>query len=292
VSRRRRRGYAPLAALLLATSVRAQAPPTQEPPIQRELPTPRSVYGPPQPEELIAVALSPDHYHRRNVVVRGYLEPIPGDYWLLSDGGGHLLFVPVPELSALALRESMGRRLEVTGIVRRLPDRQGTCRLGGRVVPATMCDDPALPPLPDRQPEWPPGSITATGFSAIEDYRAAERHRGASSIGDLLADPSARAGKTVRVVGRFRGANLFNDLPKATRRAADDWVLQDGERALWVTGRPPRGKGFDLDPNDKRETSRWLLVEGRLEATAGLVYLKASRVELVARPAPPREDKP
>ena len=59
-----------------------------------------------------------------------------------------------------------------------------------------------------------------------------------------------------------------------------------------MTGRPPKGKGFDLDPSNKADTSRWLEVEGKLETMGDVAYLKASRVQLVARPPAPAEEKP
>jgi hypothetical protein len=240
----------------------------------------------------MALAVSPDIYQRRNVVTRGYLGVLPGDRWLLSDGGAQLMLIPVVELSATGLRELLGHRIEVTGIVRALPDHQGSCcPLCKPPIPQSVCDDPDLPALPDRLPEWPKGSITATGVFDIENYRARESRRPTSTIGDALARPIESAGKTVRIVGRFRGANLFGDLPAHTRRDPGDWVLQDGEQAVWVTGRPPKGKGFDLDPGNKADTGRWLEVEGKLAAMGSVAYLKASRVQLVARPASPREEK-
>lgn len=284
------------AAILVAVAARspAQTPPTQEPPFQKQPPTPRQVYGPAQPEELMALAINPDIYQRRNVVTRGYLGLLPGDRWELSDGGARLMLIPVVELSATGLREQLGHRIEVTGIIRVLPDHQGVCcPRCTPPMPQSVCDDPALPALPDRRPEWPRGSITATGVVDIENYRAGEsRRRATSTIGDALARPPEAAGKNVRIVGRFRGANLFGDLPADTRRAAGDWVLQDGEQAIWVTGRPPKGKGFDLDPGNKLDTGRWLEVEGKLEAMGNVAYLKASRVQLVARPTAPAEEKP
>jgi hypothetical protein len=277
---------------LLAAAGDAQPPPTQEAPFQKQLPTPRRQYGPAQPEELTAIALSPDDFQRRNVITRGYLGPLPGERWELSDGGARLLLIPVVELSETGLRSQTGHRIEVTGIIRVLPDRQGTCC--PRCTPPrpmSVCDDPDLPALPDRQPEWPRGSITATGVVDIESYRTAERRRATSTIGDALARPPESAGKSVRVVGRFRGANIYGDLPANTRRTAGDWVLQDGDQYVWVTGRPPKGKGFDLDPTNKADTSRWLEVEGKLEAVGDVAYLRASKVQLVARPAPPADEK-
>ena len=192
------------------------------------------------------------------------------------------------------LHPGLGHRIEVTGIVRVLPDHQGTCCPRCQPpIPMSVCEDPALPALPDRSPEWPHGSITATGVVDIENYRAGESGRRATStIADALARPPEAAGKSVRIVGRFRGANLYGDLPAGTRRAAGDWVLQDGEQSVWVTGRPPKGKGFDLVAGNKLDTGRWLEVEGKLEAMGNVAYLKASRVQLVARPPAPSAEKP
>jgi len=279
--------------VFLAAAGHAQPPPTQATPSPFKYPTPRRVYGPAQPEELTVLAMSPDDYQRRNVVTRGYLDLLPGDRWRLSDGGAQLMLIPVVELSAVGLREQLGHRIEVTGIIRVLPDRQGSCcPLCQPPIPTSVCDDPDLPALPDRRPEWPRGSITATGVVDIENYRAGEARRGrTATIGDALARPLEAAGKSVRIVGRFRGANLFGDLPAETRRSGGDWVLQDGEHAVWVTGRAPKGKGFDLDPGSKADTGRWLEVEGRLEVTGSVAYLKASKVQLVARPAAPADEK-
>jgi hypothetical protein len=270
---------------LLAAAGHAQQPPTQAPPSPFKYPTPREQYGPAQPEELMALAMNPENYHRRNVVTRGYLDMLPDDRWLLSDGGAHLLLIPVVELSSTALREQLGHRVH--------PDHQGTCCPRCQPpMPMSVCEDPALPALPDRSPEMPHGSITATGIVDIENYRAGESGRRATStVADALARPPESAGKSVRIVGRFRGANLYGDLPADTRRAAGDWVLQDGEHFVWVTGRPPKGKGFDLDPGNKLDTSRWLEVEGKLEAMGNVAYLKASRVQLVARPPAPTAEK-
>lgn len=276
--------------VLLSAVARAQTPLPPSSPVQYGRPDSRGQYGSAQPVELTEVAYNPDNYQRRNVIVRGYMSLLPGDVWAVGDGGATLLLVPVPELSAVDLRQLLGRRVEVTGVVRILPTRQGTCENGRR--PASACDDPALPPIPDSRPEWPKGSITATGLLDLTDQRGPETGRPAASLSGILTDPAALAGKTVRVVGRFRGANLFGDLPAETRRAPGDWVLQDGEQALWVTGRPPRGKGFDLDPANKADTGRWLEVHGKIEVVGPVGYLKASRIQIVARPAPPSEDQP
>jgi hypothetical protein len=74
--------------------------------------------------------------------------------------------------------------------------------------------------------------------------------RDARAIGlrRLVAEAGALDGQTLRVVGRFRGRNLFGDLPEASRRAASDWVIQDQGVAVWITGKEPKGAGWGLDP--------------------------------------------
>ena len=277
---------------LLAASGHAQPPPTEATPSPFKYPTPRQQYGPAQPEELMAIAMNPENYQRRNVVTRGYLGLLSTARWELGDGGAHVLLIPVVELSETGLRSQLGHRVEVTGIVRVLPEHQGTCC--PRCTPPrpmSVCEDPDLPALPDRTPELPRASLTATGIVDIENYRAGEQRRGVSTIADALARPPESAGKSVRVVGRFRGANLYGDLPANTRRAPGDWVLQEGDHYVWVTGRPPKGKGFDLDPANKADTARWLEVEGKLEAVGDVAYLRASKVQLVARPPATADEK-
>ena len=86
------------------------------------------------------------------------------------------------------------------------------------------------------------------------------------------------------VVGQFRGANLCRDLPMASRRDPADWVLLTSEGPVWVTGRRPAGRGFELDPAYRGDTSRWLEVSGKVQVVGGVRYLKAGKVAMVARP--------
>jgi hypothetical protein len=86
------------------------------------------------------------------------------------------------------------------------------------------------------------------------------------------------------LIGQFRGANLCHDLPGETRRNPADWVLLTSEGAVWVTGRRPAGRGFQLDPRHRGDTARWLEVTGKIEMAGGARYLKASKVALLGRP--------
>jgi hypothetical protein len=61
--------------------------------------------------------------------------------------------------------------------------------------------------------------------------------------------------------------------------------LKGSDRAVWVTGKRPQGKGWALDPALVSDTRRWLEVEGRAEIVGQIVYIRASRVKLAAPPA-------
>jgi hypothetical protein len=116
------------------------------------------------------------------------------------------------------------------------------------------------------------------------DEPESRRHSGeGSSLETLVRGPEAAAGRSITVQGTFRGANLFEDLPPETRRSPADWVLKDGPFSIWVTGRPPKGDGFSLDPR-ARSDCRWRVeVTGKVETAARYVYLRAKSVALVRR---------
>jgi Big-like domain-containing protein len=70
----------------------------------------------------------------------------------------------------------------------------------------------------------------------------------------LVSSPGKRDGQTIRVVGKFRGRNLYGDLPAASERQSADWVIKDDLYAVWVTGKKPKGAGWELDNGLKRDT--------------------------------------
>jgi hypothetical protein len=101
----------------------------------------------------------------------------------------------------------------------------------------------------------------------------------------LVSDPGRRDGQTVRVVGQFRGQNLYGDLPSRSQRNTRDWVIKDSLFAVWVTGRKPQGDGWRLDSGLKRDTGKWIEVVGRVETRGGVTYLEALRLSLGAAPS-------
>jgi hypothetical protein len=121
----------------------------------------------------------------------------------------------------------------------------------------------------------------------------------AASVRALALAPDRYAERKVTVGGRFRGRNLFGDLPAAPGRSRWDFVLQLADSAIWVVGRQPKGRGFDLNPENRADTGRWLEVEGDVQIDRGLVWLEAIRIDLAqaqteapTRPPPPPPPQP
>ncbi|CAN5816616.1 hypothetical protein BH18ACI5_BH18ACI5_02450 [soil metagenome] len=106
----------------------------------------------------------------------------------------------------------------------------------------------------------------------------------APSLRAIALKPDDYEGREVKVVGRFKGRNLYADLPQALGKTKWDFVLQSAEGALWVTGVRPKGKGFDLDPVARVDTGRWLEVTGVVSMIGSTPYLTASALQLAAAP--------
>jgi hypothetical protein len=238
--------------------------------------------------DLATLAADIGLYDHKRVRTRGVIELIanasgvfrdrmgrdPVEYYELRSrhSNAALLFIPGYGLLRDDLKQVLGSELQVRGIVRML-------RARGEDIADPQ--SPELPPLPAQAPDLPRVSITVLSLSMSGKPR--ESIDGQNFARQVLADPSKFAGKPIRILGQFRGNNLFGDLTEDTRRKAADWVLKDGAIALWVTERPPKGKGFALDPAYKGDTSRWLEVEGKPEVVNGVLYLRATQVFLAQR---------
>jgi hypothetical protein len=108
----------------------------------------------------------------------------------------------------------------------------------------------------------------------------------------LVGTPGKRDGQTIRVVGKFRGRNLYGDLPISTQRTSADWVIKDDLYAVWVTGKKPKGQGWELDASLKRDTGKWIEVIGKPETVRGVTYIKAIRILLTTPPSATADVKP
>jgi hypothetical protein len=129
--------------------------------------------------------------------------------------------------------------------------------------------------------------ITFWGYLGPEEKVDEKKLEGApvSTLEWLLTNPGKRDGQLVRVVGKFRGHNLYGDLPTASRRQGGDWVIKDDVYAVWVAGKKPKGKGWELDANLKRDTSKWIEVVGKPVTRRGVVYIEAVHVALSKPPS-------
>jgi len=154
--------------------------------------------------------------------------------------------------------------------------------------------DLILEALPNRA--WPARDqvFILTNANAVESPLPPE-----PTLRALALAPEKYIGKGVTVTGRFRGSNLFADLPSgAGTKGRWDFVLQSADAAIWVTGVRPRGRGFDLDINARMDAGRWLQVAGTLRRDGALPYVEATSVaeakapnettvEVVMPPPPP-----
>ena len=247
------------------------------------------VYGVPQRTTVGELARDPRYLHQRAVRVVGHLEPMTdGRWWRLRDEMEQVLLVPVESIDETQLRQLIGRPVEVTGVARELKDYQGTC-FSTPPIPQSKCDDPLLPVLPDREnrPHWPRASITywAVGDATpLEPIKLWESNRD-SALVRLAGAPAEFEEQKVTVLGQFCGANLYGDLPAESRRKDTDWVIREGDAAIWVTGKDPTGKGWRLDPRSESESRWWIEVTGEVESEGGIAYLKARSLRLHPAPA-------
>jgi len=107
----------------------------------------------------------------------------------------------------------------------------------------------------------------------------------------LALDPGHYVGEQVSVVGRFRGRNLFGDLPDAPGISRWDFVLSSADGAIWVAGRRPKGDNFDLNVEQRVDTGRWLEVRGTVRLDRGLVRIDAADIRAAQAPPPTNDSE-
>ena len=102
----------------------------------------------------------------------------------------------------------------------------------------------------------------------------------APSLRALALAPEQYDGREVTLVGRFKGANLYGDLPQGVGKSKWDFVLQSADAAVWIADLRPRGRGFELDPTRRVDTGRWLQVTGTVRREGTLVWIAGRSLEL------------
>ena len=130
--------------------------------------------------------------------------------------------------------------------------------------------------------DWPaPGELLVV----IVDTAVAAEPMNAPSVRHVALDPGRYVEQEVTVVGRFRGKNLYGDMPEAAGPGRYDFVLQSADASIWVTGRRPKGEGFDLNVENRIDTGRWLEVAGVVKEERGMAVLEATAIRVGRPPA-------
>jgi hypothetical protein len=250
-----------------------------------------ATYGTPEAMELEEIARGVGNYRKKAVRTKAVVDGFGSGYYLLKGpGAARVLGIPVPELAS-EVNSFLGREVEIVGLVRPLPDKQACLPcVGPKCVPESKCEDPLLTALPDHQGSMPPQSITFWKIVDFTDFRGVlPGSQEYLTLESLVFNPGQFVNRKVRVVGQFRGRNLYGDLPAKSERTPLDWVIKDGAYAVWVVGKSPKGSGWSLDVTLKSDTGRWIEVTGKPETIDGVVYLRAQGVHLAKPPPPPPE---
>jgi hypothetical protein len=275
---------APIVTLVLALVAQVpHAPPTLTPSGRsRDSARVERVYGVPEPVDVWSLANG--HFHRHTVSTKGRVGQLDprGGYFELAEENGRVVLFAVPEIQE-ELSRFLGQRVEVVGLARDLIESQGTCLFRMQRVPQSICDDPDLPPTPDITPDrgaWPKVSITIWSITDVTPLDGKREEDGfATALG-------GSPGEKVRLRGRFGGANLESVLASPSPEPGA-WILRSGEGAVWVVGKPPRGKGWHFDPRYRGDLGKWLEVEGILARCGAEACVRARRVLLGAAPSEP-----
>ncbi len=230
-----------------------------------------------------SLAAYPVFYHLQTVRVRGDLGGIGGPTpWKLIGGQGtsanhEVMVVPSQNAKIGGTPDGKLQTYDVTGVfldVGRL--EQGHPRATQELIA-----------LSERllKKSWPGvGELTVL----VADTAVPAETLAAPSLRNVALDPARYFGSEVTVTGRFRGRNLYGDLPDAPNLSRWDFVLQSADAAIWVTGRRPRAEGIDLSPDRRADTGQWLQIRGTVHEDRGLVRIEA----LDLRPATPPPASP
>jgi hypothetical protein len=203
----------------------------------------------------------PSYYHLQSVVVRGTPTASGHRVTLRSDTGELQLLLPAGSTVPKGLTEARGTFVDVGKLNRMDPRLTGYER--------TQDDD------------WPgPGEELLLRADRVHVIRVVTSR----SLRTLALEPWKFEGQVVTMIGRFRGRNLFGDQPDAPKVSRYDFVLKSGNAAVWVTGRRPRSKGFDLDINVRVDSRYWLEVTGTVRFIHGLVRIEATEISEAAEP--------
>jgi hypothetical protein len=224
-----------------------------------------NVYGKPVDVRVRELALGAVPYLGRPVRTKGRVEidsTTSGRRYLLEDEGFRIVIVPRAEIASAFEFEGimlMGSRVEIVGMF-----ESGTTETLPMFESSGRLDFWRWTVLPGED-QKADRTLTVT-------------------LDEIGARHDRFRGRLVRVVGEFRGRNLYGDLPAKSLRDSTDWVIRDGSSAAWITGRKPQGRGWSLQADSKKDTGKWIMVTGRVDVSQGIVYLRPSHLALTPMP--------
>lgn len=96
----------------------------------------------------------------------------------------------------------------------------------------------------------------------------------------IALNPAQYAGREVTLSGRFRGRNLFGDQPSSPGKSPNEYVLQVADASIWVSGLRPRGRGFTLDPDSRRDTREWVRVTGTVRHEPPMAWIEGKAIDI------------
>lgn len=217
-----------------------------------------------------ALIAAPVFFHGRDIAIRHEVEPAGALYRLKQTARPiYVMWRDTPSLSSDT--EIRGQFWDI-GRLQKNDPRLSTTDLQPIVDAANNGQWPARDQL-----------FVIVGATAIDSPLPTE-----PSIRALALAPDHYVGQGVTVTGRFHGANLYADLPRAAEtKGRWDFVLQSADAAIWVTGIRPKGKNFDLDVNSRIDTRRWLQVTGTVRRQGPLAWIDATAVAPATAPQEP-----
>lgn len=216
---------------------------------------------------ILALRAYPGFYHQQVVSVVGAMRGTPGRATIGTEEASlSILIRDLPEGRV----EARGQLLDI-----------------GRMSQ----DDPRLIPFDllnrvrtQYQDRWPrPGEELVLVIAGTTPPPAATAIT-APPLRNVVLEPERFVGQRVSVVGQFRGRNLFGDLPESPVNHRWLFVLRAGDAALWVSGREPKGRGFNFDPTKRLDAGRWMRTTGTVRTAKGLTWIEGETLELAQAP--------
>ena len=206
-----------------------------------------------------ALKAFPSFYNAQQILLRAELRQEGSRATLAADGQ----LMPAFVTSGVSGSGELELRGELWDIGRMQPD---DFRLSGKDLRSLLGADAAA--------NWPrPGEVLVVNVTSAGPAAPLT----APSLRNLALVPGRYVDQRVTIQGQFRGRNLFGDQPQSPPGgdARREFVLRSAEASVWITGKPPKGRGFTFDINSRLDTRRWLEVSGVVKEDRGLVWIVA-----------------